>query len=223
MCGSASGAEIVVTVNDAGSSPPFSISPGYSISYTPGDGIGPPPDGYTYWLNWVPSTNFGNTGFNAIQSHYVLGQAPQLDILVSSLNPQSYEVFAQVFVNTGQFPGIGDQLIPAYGSRLGLVADNLTTYSYASGGSLQATGDSAPSTGQYQIREFSLGNAFAADGKLHVYLADFHTVGQQVTATLAGLRIVAVPEPSTAGMAAIGAAGLVVAAIRRQRLRAALL
>jgi hypothetical protein len=81
-------ADVVMTVNPAGSPSPFSITSGYNVSYNPSDGIGPAPDGYTYWLNWVPTTNWGNTGYNAIQSHYVLGQAPELDMLISNLHNQ---------------------------------------------------------------------------------------------------------------------------------------
>ena len=39
---------------------------------------GRPFEADTYWYNWVPSGNFGDTGYNVIQSHYVLGMASEL-------------------------------------------------------------------------------------------------------------------------------------------------
>jgi hypothetical protein len=201
-------AQVVVTVNDSVSEP-FSETAGYGVSYSPSDGIGNAPSGYTYWYNWVPSGNFGNTGYNVIQSHYILGQAPELTITISGLPNGSYPVYADVFTNTGLFPGYDPY--PAYGSRLGLSSSSLTTYSHASGGQLLATGDSTPIVGQYEIREFLLGTAQATGGQLNVYLADFH--GGGVTSTLAALRVV--PEPSTLILAALGGLALLAWRCRR--------
>ncbi len=211
--------DVVVSVNPAGTTPPLAVTGGYSISYTPNDAIGPAPSGFTYWSTWAPTDNWFGLGYDIIQSHYVLGQAPNLDITVGGLSPQNYEVFATIYTNSGQFPSSGEPY-PAAGSILGLSATSTTVYSHASGGTLLASVPSGSSVvGNYEVRVFDLGSEFATGGNIDVFLDRYNFAGKFATSNLAELRLAPTPEPSSFVLAALAFAGFAAWGWRRHTAR----
>ncbi len=184
---------VLMNFNAPFTNPPISISPGFTVGYGPQSAVEFFPAGDIRTDNqWGVSPNFGNTGWNILNSHYLFEHSELVTFTIGGLLTDEYEVFARIFVNAGSFPSGGEA---AYGSRLGLSAESLLTYSKFAGGTLLATGDTGGNgVGQYQIREVLVGTAFASGGQINVFLDDFDPSGI-ATSTLAGLRLVPSVEP----------------------------
>lgn len=211
-------ADVLVTVEPPFSNPPFTVTTGYTASYSPATGINltlpsgfPQPNTdveddnkFGVWLN------YGGTGYTALTSRHVYEDSPEIALTVGSLSDsQPYQVYVQSFVNTES---------DFYGGRYGFVSGQLTPYFYSSGGSLIATGDNGPSTqGQFQIREFDLGTQFSTGGHLTFYFDDFDATSRP--GTFVALRLAPVPEPSVAVLAGMGGIAFAGWALRRRRLR----
>jgi hypothetical protein len=201
--GSLALADIITTVNPPFSNPPFSVSPGYSVSYSPSTGIDlTVPSGFTQPNTDVAddnkfgvSPNYGGTGYTALTSRYVFENSPEIALTIGSLTAgQPYEVYVESFINTAS---------DLYGGRYGFVSGQLTSYFESSGGSIIATGINGPNgQGQFQVREFALGTHLAPGGQLTFYFDDFDATDH--VGTFIGLRLSPVPEPSTAALAASG-------------------
>jgi len=213
-------ATVVVEINPPFSNPPFSVTAGYSVSYSPTDAINltiqnpnvPFVNTNQYDDNkWGASgSGVGNTSWGPVLGADYAGEnAPELAITVSGFTAGNYNIFGRVFTNSAPIAPTD------YGVRLGLASGNLTSYFSSSGGTVLATGD-AP----YEIREFYLGSMADDSGELTVYLDDFDG-SSLATVFFGGLRIEgvpgpeSVPEPSTLFVVVIAAVSLAVNRRRR--------
>jgi hypothetical protein len=213
--GGMAAADVLVTVQPPFSDPPFAITPSYTVSYLPANGIDlTEPSGFPQPNTDVEddnkfgvSPNYGGTGYTALTSRHVFENSPEIALTVGGLNDsQPYQVFVQSFVNTGS---------DFYGGRYGFASGQLTSYFYSSGGTLIATGVNGPDQqGQFQIREFNLGTHSSAGGQFAFYFDDFN--GASLVGDFIALRLAPVPEPSAAVLACLAVVGFAaVAALKR--------
>lgn len=208
-------ADVSITVRPPFSNPPFAATSGATVSYTPANGIDlTVPSGFPQPNTDVEndnmfgvSVNYGGTGYTVLTSRHVFENSSEIALTVSSLGVgQAYEVFVQTFVNTGS---------DLYGGRYGFASGQLTTYSSLSGGTLLATGTNGPGgQGQFQVREFDLGTHLALGGQLTFYFDDFN--GASRVGDFAGLRLVSVPEPTSALLLLSGVASALAWYARRR-------
>jgi hypothetical protein len=209
-------ADILVTVLPPFSDPPFAITPGYSVSYSPANGIDltvasafPQPntdveDDDKFGV----SPNYGGTGYIALTSRHEFENSPEIALTIAGLNDNlTYHTYVQSFVNAGS---------DFYGGRYGLASGQLTSYFHSSGGTLIATGINGPDgQGQFQIREFDLGIHPSSGGQFNFYFDDFN--GAPLVGTFIALRLAPVPEPSAVVLAGLAAVGFAAIAVRKRR------
>ncbi len=209
-------AEVIVTIHPPFSDPPFAVTPGATVSYSPANAINltEPQIGFPQPNSDVQSDdkfgvspNYGGTGVTSLTSRHIYEDSPEFALTVGSLIIDlPYQVEVQMMVNTG---------FDFYGGRFGFTSGQLTSYFYSSGGTLIATGDDGPDAqGQFQVREFDLGTQLATGGEITLYVDDFD--GASNVGNLMRVTLTPVPEPSTFLMAAVGLAGCAGFYLRRR-------
>ncbi len=208
LCATAS-AEVIVTIQPPFSDPPFAVTPGSTVSYSPADAINltVPQIGFQQPNSDVQSDNkfgvspdYGGTGVTALTSRHIYENSPEFALTVGSLVPDlPYKVEVQTMVNTG---------FDFYGGRFGFSSGQLQSYFYSSGGTLIATGSDGPGAqGQFQVREFDLGTRVATGGEITLYVDDFD--GQSYVGNLMQVSLTPIPEPSAFVLAAVAVVGFV--------------
>jgi hypothetical protein len=199
-------ADIVVGVEPPFSDPPFAITSGHTVDYSPGDSINltlpsgfPPPNTDAESDNrFGVSLNYGGTGVTVLTSRHIYEDSPEIALTVGNLDVnEPYRVYVSTFVNTGY---------DFYGGRYGLSSGALTSFFQSSGGAVVATGDWGPGfQGQFQVREFFLARPIVTNGEITLFIDDFD--GASLVGNFAGLRLVRVPEPSGLLLAAVACFG----------------
>lgn len=205
--GRSASAEVIVTVQNPFSDPPFAVTPGATVSYSPANAINltEPQLGFPQPNSDVQaddkfgvSPNYGGTGVTSLTSRHVFEDSPEFALTVGSLTADlPYKVGVQLMVNAGS---------DFYGGRFGFASGQLTAFFFSSGGTLIATGDDGPDNqGQFQVREFDLGPQSAAGGEITLYVDDFD--GASNVGNLMRVILTPVPEPNSFVLAAVGLAG----------------
>jgi hypothetical protein len=199
---------VIVTVQPPFSDPPFAVTPGSTVSYSPANAINltvpqigfPQPNSDVQSDNkFGVSPNYGGTGVTSLTSRHVFENSPEFALTIGSLiTDLPYKVEVQAMVNAGS---------DFYGGRFGFSSGQLTAYFFSSGGTLIATGNNGPgSQGQFQVREFDLGTQVATGGQISLYVDDFD--GASKVGNLMQVKLTPIPEPSAFLLAAVGLAGL---------------